>query len=289
MRSRSSAPCSARRATPYATRSSSPNAEHSAAQNASSETTPSVMWPSRQANVPYAGNDTPGSSADAKSPPISGPAQLSRTSAMLTSMRVPVPVRLRPGQRRADGHGRVGAACEIADGDAAACDFGGACRQETRPCLVVQIVPGRGSESTVLAVAADGAMDDRRVGRTRGVVADAKSIRDARPKAFDDHIGIADELARRGPSRIIFQVVLEDRLARVQRFVQGGEHAHRIAAGRLHLGDLSTELGEQLCCERHRSPDPEVEHANLVQQVDSRARARHGASLAHITVRICTG
>src|SRR5215210_4311668 len=162
---------------------------------------------------------------------------------------------------------------------------------------VVQVMAGAVAVRTVLAVAGDRAVDQRRIRLAQHLVADAQPLEHARPEALDQHVGGFGELQESLPSPLLLQVEPDRALIAVQRQVDrraGAEPGVLVAAvvgrgpadvvalaGVLDLDHVSAEIGEEQGAEAAREQPGEVEDLDV--------RERQGAHSAAPDVSIgCT-
>jgi hypothetical protein len=141
-------------------------------------------------------------------------------------------------------------------------------------------VPGNLGERSGLPVPGDRAVHDRRAHAADALVVHIERAYDAGAKPFDDDVGVLRTREHRLSPGIVLQVHGRAALSRVEDGEQRGEHAHRIAAGRLDLHDVGAQLDEQLRGVRAGSPDAEIEHSDTGRHASSVPVVRDATALA---------
>ena len=139
--------------------------------------------------------------------------------------------------------------------------------EHARPAEVVQVVTRPRCVRPFGPEARDRAVD----GRLRHVVrADAQPFRDARPEAFEDHVGAGEQGSSERKLRL--QVDRDRLLAGVQRLVPGpGDAAHRVAVGLLEPDDPRAEPQQLAGRERARQVAGHVDDEHPCERLHRRA------------------
>ena len=223
--------------------------------------------PSAQRNTPYPAEPRVGCAATAQ--------EVARTRARprrhhvghrdVDALPFPGLELLRP--RRADTHRGDRPRGEIGDRHAGNRGLlAGAGRDRARERLIVDVVPRTRDVGTGLAVARDGAIDDRGIDRAHVVVAQTETGRDTGAPPLAEHVGARDEIERPCLPRVAAQVELDAALVPRDIAEQLRKGAHRITTGRFDLQHLRAQVDQHLRRVRHGAPDARVEHAHPVEE-----------------------
>ncbi|QND97732.1 hypothetical protein SY91_05188 [Burkholderia cenocepacia] len=129
----------------------------------------------------------------------------------------------------------------------------GADRQQPGQRDVVQVVPGRGCQRSILAPAGHAPVDQLRIAARANVGPEAEPLHHAGPQALDQRIGLRDQIERGVPPGRRLQVEFDDVLAFAQQVAVAGPQRVRCAraAGRARdQRDARAHAGEHPAGER---------------------------------------
>ena len=159
------------------------------------------------------------------------------------------------GQNR--DHGPVGAGSQVGDlgaGEGWAVLPGAGVGHEPRKGQVVYVVPGLVPQRTVLAVTAEGAVDERGVDRGEGLVTKPQLFHDPGPELLDDHVVLLQELVDYFHPHRMLQVqghgaLVAPQVGQIGRQTGAGKKGRGLrvqigAAGRSDAQDLGAQVGQ---------------------------------------------
>ena len=138
-------------------------------------------------------------------------------------------------------------------------------RREAGPRLEDGVEAGQRSKGAGRAVAGDRHVHQPRVQARQVIPADPEPVHDTRAEVLDDDVGAADEVEEYLVARCALQVEHQRALAAVPADEAEELEAERIAARRLDLDDVGTQLGEQQRTERTRDEIAEVEDTDPLE------------------------
>ena len=150
---------------------------------------------------------------------------------------------------------------------------------EAREALDDRVVDALLGVGSAVAGAADRDVDQARIERAHGRLAEAQPVHHLRPEILHQHVGAGDQLAQDLDALGLLEVDRQRALAAVGRYEQGGELAGRIdrlaaaardvAARRLDLDHVGALVGQE-----HRGKRPR-HHAGEVDDPHPRQRTCH--------------
>ena len=142
-------------------------------------------------------------------------------------------------------------------------------REQARVSDIVDVVAGAIALATALPIAGEGAIDEPRVERGEGLIAEAETRHHAGAELLDEHIRAARELENAGAIGLALEVADEAFLPPVEK----GEKralapearrvaAHLLSARPLDLDHPGAGLGENESCERTRQQRREIQNGD---------------------------